>query len=266
MDERSCRRSSRNRLTLLGGTSVVFGLLVCLPVAGGEPQEKAALATLTATGAPRQTPWTRSFNPFRADSLYPTWGGVYEPLIVCNYSTGDCQPWLAMSYAWSADNLVLRFKTRAGVTWSDGTPFSAADVAFTFDLMRRFPVLDRAAIWQFLADVTAPDAQTVVFTFKRPYTPGLLYVGEHPIVPAHKWKGVAQPDTFDDPAPVGTGPFVTVRKFEPTAYELGRNKTYWQAGKPTVDVLRMRLYRSNAQGLAGEDESHATTIRSLFGK
>jgi peptide/nickel transport system substrate-binding protein len=243
--DRLLPRHSRTGLALLGAAPVALGLLVIASAVPSDAQERPALTVLTATGAPRQTPWSRSFNPFRADSLYPTWGGVYEPLIVCNYSTGDIKPWLATSYSWSPDNLVLRFTTRAGVTWSDGTPFSAADVAFTFDLMRRFPAVDRAAMWQFLADVTAPDAQTAVFRFKRPYTPGLLYVGEHPIVPAHKWRDVAQPESFDDPAPVGTGPFATVRKFEPTAYELGRNRTYWQTGKPAIDVLRMRLYRSN---------------------
>ena len=56
-----------------------------------------------------------------------------------------------------------------GVTWSDGQPFSAKDVAFTFDLMRRFPALDRAGVWSYLADVKS-DAASVEFTFKRAYT------------------------------------------------------------------------------------------------
>ncbi|HET6897950.1 MAG TPA: ABC transporter substrate-binding protein, partial [Vicinamibacteria bacterium] len=127
-----------------------------------------------------------------------------------------------------------------------GQPFGARDVAFTFDLMRRHPALDHDAVWQFLESVTAKDAQTVEFKLKRPYTPGAVYLGEQVIVPEHKWKDVAQPASFDDPTPVATGPFVTVLKFEPTVYELGRNPGYWQPGKPGVDVLRVPLYRSNA--------------------
>ena len=198
---------------------------------------------------PRQGAWTRSFNPFRSDaeSRWPTWAGIYEPLLISNRATGTFTPWLATASAWSADSLTFRVTTRPGVRWSDGQPFTARDVAFTFDLMRRYPALDHDAVWLFLAEVTARDAQTVEFKLKRPYTPGAVYLGEQAIVPEHKWKDVAQPATFDDPSPVATGPFVTVKRFEPTVYELGRNPTYWQPGKPAVDVLRVPLYRSNAE-------------------
>ena len=182
-----------------------------------------------------------------AEARWPTWAGIHEPLIICNRVTGQFTPWLATAYAWSSDNLKLRFTLRAGVRWSDGVPFSARDVVFTFELMRRFPALDHDSVWQFLASVAAADDRTVVFTLKRPYTPGLLYVGEQAIVAEHKWKAVAQPATFDDPSPVGTGPFVEVLRFEPTVYELGRNKAYWQPGKPSLDVLRVPLYRSNEE-------------------
>jgi peptide/nickel transport system substrate-binding protein len=208
-----------------------------------------APSALIATVGPRQTPFTRSFNPFLsdADARWPTWAGIHEPLIICNRVTGQFTPWLATAYAWSSDNLTLRFTLRPGVRWSDGTPFSARDVVFTFELMRRFPSLDHDDVWQFLASVAAPDDRAVVFTLKRPYTPGLLYVGEQAIVAEHKWKAVAQPASFDDPSPVGTGPFVEVLRFEPTVYELGRNKGYWQAGQPALDVLRVPLYRSNEE-------------------
>jgi peptide/nickel transport system substrate-binding protein len=204
-------------------------------------------AALTATVGPRQTPFTRSFNPFRndADARWPTWAGIHEPLIICNRVTGQFTPWLATAYTWSSDNLKLRFTLRPGVFWSDGKPFSARDVVFTFELMRRFPALDHDSVWQFLAGVSALDDRTVEFALKRPYTPGLLYVGEQAIVAEHKWKDVAQPAEFDDPSPVGTGPFVEVRRFEPTVYELGRNPNYWQPGKPSVAVLRVPLYRTN---------------------
>jgi peptide/nickel transport system substrate-binding protein len=243
---------STNQFLSRGFTAVAAGTLavasLALPPASAQNAAGApAGSVLTVTIGPRQGTWTRAFNPFRtdADSRWPTWAGVYEPLVICNRATGAFAPWLATSYEWSADNLVLRFIVRGGVRWSDGTPFSARDVAFTFDLMRRYPALDHDGVWQFLSEVTAPDVNTVEFRLKRAYTPGALYIGEQAIVPEHKWKDVAQPATFDDPTPVGTGPFVEVRRFTPTLYELGRNKAYWQPGKPTVDVLRVPLYRSN---------------------
>ncbi len=207
----------------------------------------ARAAVLTASPGPRQTPWRRSFNPFRDDAefLWPASAGVYEPLLVYNRATGRYLPWLATSYAWSPDNLKLRFVIRPGVLWSDGVAFAARDVTFTFELMRRVPALDRQGIWSFLSSVSAIGPDTVEFTLKRPYTPGLSSIGQRAIVPEHKWKDVTDPAAFDDPTPVGTGPFTEVKRFETMLYELGRNPRYWQAGKPAVEVLRVPLYRSN---------------------
>jgi peptide/nickel transport system substrate-binding protein len=223
---------------------VALGVSGALHAAAAQSSSRTALV---ATVGPRQTPFTRTFNPFKseADARWPTWAGIHEPLIICNRFTGQYTPWLATAYQWSADNLRLRFTLRSGVRWSDGAPFSSRDVVLTFDLMKRFPALDHDSVWSFLASVAALDAQTAEFTLKRPYTPALLYLGEQAIVPEHKWKNISQPAEFDDPSPVGTGPFVEVLRFEPTVYELGRNKTYWQPGKPAVDVLRVPLYRTN---------------------
>jgi peptide/nickel transport system substrate-binding protein len=230
-----------------GGSAIAVALAAAIQAGASQDRSGAAPTVLTATVGPRQTPFTRSFNPFRSDaeSRWPTWAGIHEPLVICNRGTGQYSPWLASAYAWSADNLKLRFTLRPGVLWSDGVAFSARDVAFTFELLRRYPALDHDTVWHFLGGVAAVDDRTVDFTLKRPYTPGLLYVGEQAIVAEHHWKDVADPATFDDPSPVGTGPFVQVLRFTPTAYELGRNARYWQPGKPALDVLRVPLYRSN---------------------
>lgn len=233
------------------GRGAIFGMLLvvaALPAPTAFSQAGATTAPpLTVTTGPRQGAWKRVFNPFRsdADTRWPSTAGIYEPLIVYNRATSTYTPWLATSYQWSASNTKLRFVVRPAVIWSDGKPFSARDVVFTFDLMRRFPALDLAGVWGFLSDVSAVDAGTVEFTFKRPYTPGLVSIGHQPIVAEHKWKSVAQPAAFDDADPVGTGPFTEVLRFEPTVYELGRNKKYWQSGRPAASTLRVPLYRSN---------------------
>jgi peptide/nickel transport system substrate-binding protein len=235
----------------LGAFVAAFAVAAAILLSDGFAQAPAARPgpTLTATMGPRQGEWKRAFNPFRADTetRWPSAAGIYEPLVIYNRGTGTYLPWLATSYQWTAGNVKLRFLLRPGVVWSDGVSFSASDVAFTFNLMRRVPALDRLSVWGFLSDVAVLDAVTVEFTFKRPYTPGLVYVGQQPIVSEHKWKDVPQPATFDDPSPVGTGPFTEVLRFEPTVYELGRNKKYWQSGKPAAQVLRVPLYRSNEE-------------------
>jgi peptide/nickel transport system substrate-binding protein len=223
---------------------------------GQEPGGADRSTTLVVTQGPRGGEWKRSFNPFRDDSdmRWPATAGVYEPLLVYSRATRTYQPWLATAYQWGAGNLTLRFTIRPAVTWSDGQPFTGRDVAFTFDLMRRFPVLDRQGVWGYLADVKSADGTSVEFTFKRAYTPGLLAIGTQPIVAEHKWKDVAQPLAFDDPNPVGTGPFVEVRRFSPDAYELGRNPKYWQKDKPSISAVRVPLFRNNEEIQRALDE------------
>jgi peptide/nickel transport system substrate-binding protein len=221
-------------------------------VPDGSGQEAGAgtrATTLVASPGPRGGEWKRAFNPFRNDSdtRWPATGGVYEPLLVYSRATRSYEPWLATGYTWGNGNLTARFTIRSGILWSDGQPFSGKDVAFTFDLMRRFATLDRAGVWGFLADVKSADGSSVDFTFKRAYTPGLLAIGTQPIVPEHKWKDVAQPAAFDDPSPVGTGPFTEVRRFVPDVYELGRNSKYWQRDKLLLSALRVPLYHTNAE-------------------
>jgi peptide/nickel transport system substrate-binding protein len=236
------------------GALVAAALVLAAAAGTGARTSAQAVAdkgspALTVSVGPRGGEWKRVFNPFRDDSetRFPSTAGIYEPLIIYNRATGTYIPWLATGYEWAASNAKLRFSIRPRVLWSDGTPFSARDVVFTFELMRHAPTLDRQKLWSFLGDVTAIDTATVEFTFKRPYTPGLVYIGHQPIVPEHKWKSVAQPAAYDDPDPVGTGPFTEVRRFEPTVYELGRNPRYWQSGKPAVAALRVPLHRSNEE-------------------
>src|SRR5687767_3588671 len=132
--------------------------------------------------------WERRFNPFDSDPLWPARAGIYEPLIIFNTMTGEYVPWLATEFRWTDGNRRLTFSARPGVKWSDGRPFTARDVAFTFELMRAHARLDTGNVWQFLAGVRAVDDAQVEFAFKRPYTPALTYVGHQSIVAEHAWK------------------------------------------------------------------------------
>src|SRR5690606_25538326 len=147
-------------------------------------------------------------------------------------------PWLAERYAWSGGYRRLRFELRRGVSWSDGEPFDASDVAFTFRLLREHPGLDLYGVWRFLRDVRADGPYAVEIELARPYVPGLYYLGQQPIVPEHVWAHVDDPLTFANPEPVATGPFVRVSSFQAQAYQIERNERYWQPGKPRARALR----------------------------
>ena len=192
--------------------------------------------------------WVRNFNPLLVGSArWPTRGGIYEPLVIWNAVAGSWVPWLATDFAWSPDHLKLTLHIRDGVTWSDGVPFGAADVAFSFELIHKNRALDSNDLWEFLAAVRAVDAHTVELTLQRPFVPGLVELVQQPMLPEHIWSKVADPLTFTNPNPVGTGPFTEVRVFRNQVWELGRNPRYWQPGKPELAALRMIAYPSNDQ-------------------
>ena len=187
----------------------------------------------------QQASWVRNFNPLTTATAarWPTLAGIYEPLFVFNSVRAEYVPWLAVGHEWREANRVLRVTTRDSVLWSDGRPFTARDVAFTFRLLRRFPALDRRGVWAFLADVQARDARTVDFRFARDFIPGLDELVAQQIVPEHVWKDVADPVAFPNEHPVATGPYTEVRVFQNQVYELGRNPRYW-GGRPRVEALR----------------------------
>ncbi len=195
----------------------------------------------------QEASWVRNFNPLSSAAVprWPTWSGIYEPLYVFSAVRGELIPWLATATEWRDGHRRLRISTRAGVRWSDGQPFGARDVAFTFELLRRFPALDRRGVWGYLTGVELVDAGTVDLTFARVFLPGLEDVVAQLIVPEHAWRGVADPVGFANETPVATGPFTEVRVFRHQVFELGRNPHYWQPGLPKVEALRFPAYPSN---------------------
>jgi peptide/nickel transport system substrate-binding protein len=194
----------------------------------------------------QQPAWIRNFNPLitTGAARWPTRSGIYEPLAIHNGATGEWVPWLASSFRY-LDPLTLSFDLRPGVRWSDGQPFTAGDVVYTFDLLLDRPELDPGGISRFVDTVEALDDDTVVFHLSRPYSPGLADLAHQPILPAHVWREIPEPLAFANPDPVGTGPFTEVRLFRPAVFELGRNPYYWQP--LAVEALRFPAMGSNDQ-------------------
>lgn len=212
---------------------------------------QAAEGTLVTVSTEQQATWIRNFNPLipQDSSRWPTQAGFYEPMAVLNQMNGELVPWLATEWAFNADNTTLTFTIRDGVKWADGTPLTAKDVKFTFDYLVANEALSGTegvrSVLPFISGVEAPDDTTVVFTFGQVYTPGVYDVAEQMIVPEHIWKDIADPATFTNEEPVGSGPFNQVGAFEAQYYEVLKNPSYWQEGKPYVEGFRFPAYPSN---------------------
>jgi peptide/nickel transport system substrate-binding protein len=225
-----------------------LALLVIAALAGCRGARAEPPPGVLSISVEKQSAWVRNFNPLAPGegARFPTRAGVYEPLLVFNTVAGEYVPWLATGYAWSDDHLSLRFTLRQA-RWSDGVHFTSADVVLTFGLLRDHRALDQRNVWDFIQDVRAIDPLTVELRFRRVYVPGLADVAQQSIVPAHIWRDVADPVTFANPNPVGTGPFTEVLIFRNQVYELGKNPFYWQPGKPRVEALRFLAYPGNEQ-------------------
>jgi peptide/nickel transport system substrate-binding protein len=172
-------------------------------------------------------------------------GGVnlmYEPLEFRSPVDGSYTPFLATKYTFS-DPTTLVYTMRQGVKWSDGKPFTAADVAFTFNLLKKYPALDSSGVWAQISGVSA-SGDTVTFTFKKANVPFAGVIAGVTIVPEHVWSKIADPVKFTNPHPVVTGPY-TLGKFAPTEYTLEKNKKYWQADKIVPTQVKFPAQSSN---------------------
>jgi peptide/nickel transport system substrate-binding protein len=183
----------------------------------------------------------RNFNPYMTNKRTAAFY-MYEPLVVLDNVTGEEHPWLATGYELPDPSTVV-FTIRDGVTWSDGKPFTPEDVAFSFDLLKKFPTFDLQGIWGYI-DTVETDDTTVTVHLKAPDVPAAQLIATTLIVPEHIWKDVPDPSTFRNPDPVGTGPY-TLGNFAAQQYTIDKNPRYWQADK--VEAEHIILPATNTQ-------------------
>ena len=193
------------------------------------------------------SPMTDTFSPYSATSTghEVTADALYnEPLFIWNILNPAQAPFhlLATGYSWSNGGKTLTLTIRSGVKWSDGKPFSASDVAFTFNMIRTHPGLatDGTPV---PASATAPSPTSAVLTFSQPEYSNLFLIGQTYIVPEHIWSAV-NPATFADPNPVGTGPFM-LDKFTPQGFTLKANPNYWNKSSVKVPEISYPSYSQN---------------------
>jgi peptide/nickel transport system substrate-binding protein len=239
------RSSYRHGMAIIGALIILtFVLTGCGTTATTNNSQYGGIVT----SAPSPYgPFTKNFNPFLTNSYRRGTGGdIYETLLYINQLSGKATPWLASGFQWNSDATSLTFNLRTDVNWTDGKPFTSADVVFTLNLLHQYPALDGGGLWKLISNVSATDPHTVVVTFSKPAVPLLWYLaGQTYIVPQHIWQNISDPTTETNPNPVGTGPF-TLGSFNAQVYNLVKNPHYWQSGKPYIDGIRFPAYDANA--------------------
>jgi peptide/nickel transport system substrate-binding protein len=189
--------------------------------------------TLYTTGKQWGPPST--WNPLDPNAAMGVVGLQYETLFLFDPLADKFDPWLAESASWT-DPTTYTIKVRSGMTWSDGEPITADDVAFTIGLAKIKVV--GSNIWDYVSDATATDATTVVVKFKDPaYQQWALWTYNSPIVPKHIWEAKANEDILKDTNAngVGSGPYMYKTAAEDRMVWV-RNDSWWAKSALSLEV------------------------------
>ncbi len=232
---------SAARLAVIVG----LALLSCLPAAA---QQRGGTLTIEHIDSPPSA----SIHEEGTASVVIPFMAIYNNLVIYNQHVAQNSreaivPDLASAWQWDESGTALTFTLREGVKWHDGTPFTAADVKCTWDMvaglgetkLRRSP---RQAWYRNLESVTVSDAHRVTFHLKRkqPALLALLASGWSPVYPCR-----VPPATMRT-QPVGTGPFRFVNYRQNQSIRLERNPDYWKPGLPYLDAIEYKIIPSRA--------------------
>jgi len=217
--------------------SIARGCLVALVAACGAPARDRG-TVVYASGADLE-----SGNPLV--TVHPLSRQVQRYLLFVTLARYDSalapSPYGASRWEWSSDRRALALHLVPGLTWQDGAPTTASDVAFTIDAARDpatgYP---RAAELSVVDSTVVPDDSTVVLHFARPQFTFPLVLCELPILPRHLLASVPRRDmrrAAFNLAPVGNGPFRFVERRAGDHWSFVRNDRFPAAlgGPPKLD-------------------------------
>lgn len=235
-------RAHRAAALALASLLSAAALVAC----GEDPKPNAGTGTATVLniGMPNG-PQTENHNPFLGSSSGASLGYrwmIWEPLVMMNMvkPTEPGKAWLATKWTWAGNFTKLSLTIRDGVSWSDGKPMTAEDVAYTFQLRKANEGLNQDAIPY--GEVTQNGNQVDV-TFTAPQFVNQSKILSTFVVPKHVWSAVKDPNTDTVKKPVGTGPY-TIKSFTPQTTTLQLRDSYWQE-LPKVKELRYTSYNDN---------------------
>ncbi|UPW19542.1 ABC transporter substrate-binding protein [Agarivorans sp. TSD2052] len=224
-------------------SSIVCGLLLSSGSVLAEDIKQGGTLTVPIIG----TGFVENFNPYTSKDLFH--GVMFEPLMIFNNMTGKTEWRLAKSAEYSDDLKSIVLTLREGLTWSDGSPLTAKDVAYSFTMTKETSAFDQRGIWTDgnLTSVEVKDDTTVVFNLNEADSTFIWNLEKYHIVPEAIWSKAKDLTTFTNPNPIGSGPMTTVKYVKTQQIELCRNPNYYLAGLPHLDCITYRSYNDNSQ-------------------
>lgn len=204
-----------------------------------------------------------SLNPmsgYTAIDFY-MWTPTYHMLLdyAQDFSTeplGGFDAGLVTAIDYSDDLTTFTYTIRDDIVWSDGTPLTADDVAFSMNLYKfNHAYLPSAYLTLIDGEVRVVDPTTIEFDTKQPTG---LYKGDAPymyfyIIPQHVFEGIERPKGYENVPSVGSGPFYIAEYQVGEFIRLERNQ-YWPGPEPAIDEIIYRIYKN--------DDALATALRT----
>jgi peptide/nickel transport system substrate-binding protein len=243
-------RAHRRVLAGILASGVLAGLA---PAAAARQADESKITIAFKANENNLTPFTLTL--LGIPSTHDVVHLVYDSLFWSQVKD-DPEPWLAESAEPSADQRVWTVKLRNGLTWHDGQPLTAEDVAFTYMYMKDHPVGagDRYShhVWQHpvLQSADVVDRLTVRMTFKDPApTFKILPGADMPIVPKHVWEKITDPAKATDMLPIGSGPYKMTSFTADQIYRLEANAAYFK-GRPKVDKIDLTVVKDPSAAFA----------------
>jgi peptide/nickel transport system substrate-binding protein len=210
-----------------------------------------------------------TLNPFLAyfDGALDTFDMIY-PALTHLETDGKAGPYVAKSWSTSADKLSWTFKLVDGLKWTDGKPLTAADVAWTFNLIMTNDVAGTAngSLVANFATVTAPNPTTVIIKTKKPQS-NLPYVLP-PVVPQHIWEshvtGLKNYKNNSFPI-VGYGPWILTQYATDQYEKFDRNKDFHLDGQnpPKYDKLVLQVYKNEDAAAAALKSNQIAYVHNI---
>lgn len=220
-------------------SALLLAVLLALGSAHAQPQVTVAVASLPTHFDPQNN------NSAAVSGIIIN---LFEYLLMKD-ANGQFQPALATSWE-SVDPLTWRVTLREGVVWHDGTPFTAADVKFTFERVAQDATLVRHAYYKHITEVEIVNDHEVLFhtaTADPIFLSNLSRNGAS-VLPKAYWESVGSDAASQNP--IGTGPYKFQELRTDDRLVLAVNEDYW-GGRPAYDTA---VFRRIAEGSTAVSE------------
>jgi peptide/nickel transport system substrate-binding protein len=261
----------QRRSILASAAAVLVGVAaIAATAASGGSTAQAAHPCVVATGS-GDAAFIRNFNPFQAASQVArdfTAGAIYENLVISTaFGGGNIYNVLAKKLTMSNGGKTLTIEIQPNVKWSDGSPLTAADVAYSLNIGKQSKFADRIGLTSptsNIASIRVAGKNKVAIRFKAPDS---TFVGSQLsnvwIVPKKIWSKV-DVEKFTNPNPVGSGPFTRITRFNPQSYVLSKNPNYWKKGYPKIQCVERIAASSNDAALLQQINGQADWSHNFY--